>query len=131
MMNLNAKSFHLLVWPILIIFFTYIHKRTGLKSINEDFGEQVLELRTEVEIDAYRNLLIDAGASNKFDEDKLISEFKNLELVDDPNKRYLFEKHPVWNRSSAISLHQFNVSIIGIVVASIVIGYVLIALFQR
>lgn len=125
----SAKGFHL-VWPILMLLLAVPFRKPELKGRIELSDDQVFSAKQAVS----RNLSVcdDLGSCRL----KVARNgFKSLELVDGrttTNRPYSFAAHRLL-RSSAISIHDAKnaFSMVAIVFVSVLMGFILISLFQR
>ena len=122
----NPKEFHLL-WPILMLILVFSLRKPELKGTIERSNDPVFASSGQQAIG--RN----SSVPNRLE--ACMNGFRNRELVNDrePNRPGLFETHPSQLRSSAVSIHDPNnlVSIVAIILVSILMGFILITLFQR
>lgn len=118
---IHTESVHL-IWSILVLLVTIFNEKPAIKKINLVDDQVFLKQQTDL-----KNLSITHSLGNK------LKNFKNdLEWVNDLNKPYLFEKHSIWNRSSAISIHDAKniFRVLMIIGLSILMALILVALFQ-
>ena len=126
----SPKGFHL-VWPILMLLLAVPFRSPELKGQFELSDDPVFSSKQQA---ASRNLSVRDGLGSCR---PMRHGFKRLELVDGRtaiNKPYSFAAHrPFWLRSSAVSIHDTKnlFSIVAIVFVSILMGFILISLFQR
>ena len=124
-----------------MILFVYYHRNGKNKSLNES-----LNVSSSLNLSLNENLVFSTIAKAASDKNSinyaLGSELRGkdgIEWVNDldstiystiSNRPYLF-KHSNWNRSTAVSIHTWNFSVLAIVFVSALIGFILISLFQR
>lgn len=136
------KSLSILVWSVFVIFLIQFKKKPDLKSINSlsrsdlenELDSKILE-KSKCSGEYLRVECIGNGL-NGLDASKNKDKFKNLkhanQIGDALNKPYHFASDRFqYERSSAISLHEFNISEVLMIIASILIGFLLITFFQR